>query len=246
MTENLARRIQEVGLSANEAAVYLAALKLGPTTVMQLARSSEVKRTTVYSVLESLLAYGLMRIEPKGFKKRYTAEAPEKLDVLLEGRRSSLLDLLPELSAIYNLHGGESFLRYYQGLDSIKSIYEGLIKDVLPKEDYLVISDQSRWYNLDPEFFESFTRRRGKLNINIKLLLTDTPIARDFQKRQVNYNMTVKILPKNTILSTNLVVIPRRVVIHQIVPPAFAVVVENRSIVQMHVEMFKIIWDGIN
>lgn len=235
----------DLGLTENEAKVYLAALTLGPTTILKLAQAAETKRTTVYSVVESLKMKGLITIEVKGFKKLFVAESPEKLETILENRKTLLAKTLPEFSALYNLKGGESQIKYYEGLSGIKSVYENLIRDVRPKEDYSIISHQEQWINLDPEFFLDFTKRRAKLNINIRLLVQDSPTAREHKRLEKTFNEHIKILPKDTSLNTNLVVIPKKVVIHQLTPPIMAIVIENQSVVRMHQQLFEIIWRTI-
>lgn len=242
--QNIIQTLLSLGLNENEASVYMAALNLGPATVLQIARASGVKRTTIYSTVESLKQKGLMNIELKGFKKLFVVAHPERLESILETQRNRFQQVLPELSALYNLKGGESFIKYYEGLEAVKPIYDELIKRVRPREDYCIISDQEKWYNQDPVYFEDFTKRRARLNINIRLLLIDTPMARDFQKRQKNYNMTIKLLPNGSMLSTNLVIIPQMVLIHQTIEPIWAMVIENKSIIQMHRELFKMIWDS--
>src|SRR5205823_4813454 len=115
-------------------------------------------------------------------------------------------DLLPEFSALYNLRGGESFIKYYQGLESIKSVYESLITDIKPHEDYLIVSDQSKWLKLDEVYFRKFAERRAKLPINIRMLQVDTPVAQEFKKLEKNLNYKMKFLPIGTNLITNLVI----------------------------------------
>ena len=252
MTKNTAKPnklekiLVELGLTENEARVYFAALSLGPATVLRIASAAETKRTTVYSVVESLKQKGLMAVEVRGFKKLYTAENPEKLESMLETRRERFRTALPEFAALYNLKGGESFIKYYEGLEAVKSVYEGLIRDVRSHEDYLIISDQQQWMGLDEKYFKNFVERRAKLNINIRLLLQDSESAREAKKFERNYNETIKILPPKTALTTNLVIIPRRIVIHQLIPPVMAIVVENKSVIQLHRELFEIIWNSIS
>ena len=237
--------LTDLGLSEHEALVYLASLSLGATTILKIAEAAEIKRTTVYSVVESLKHKGLMRVEIKGLKKLYTAESPEKVEGLIENRKQNFQNLLPEFSALYNLKGGESFIKYYEGLESVKNIYEGLIRDIKPHQDYSIISDQHQWVNLDKKFFLDFTERRAKLNINIRLLLVDNPTAHNFKKYEKNYNERIKFLPSSTKLITNLVVTPQRVLIHQLIPPVLGIVIENKSVVQMHQQMFEIMWNSL-
>ena len=147
---SLTNTLTTLGLTDHEAAVYLAALSLGPATILKIAGVAEIKRTTVYSVIESLKIKGLMAIHVKGFKKLFVAENPEKLKTILLTRQSLLAQTLPEFLALYNLKGTESTIKYYEGLAGVKSVYESLLTDVRPKEDYLIISHQAEWLNLDP------------------------------------------------------------------------------------------------
>lgn len=234
-----------LGLSEKEAEVYLTCLSLGPTTALKISRSAVLKRATVYTVIETLKHKGLISMEVKGFKTLLVAEDPEKLETILKSKREELKAVSPELAALYNLKGGEGKIRYYEGLESVKSVYESLLRDIKPHDNYLIIGEQSFWYKLDPQYFQDFIVRRSKLNINIRLLLSDSKIAREHKKAEKNYNERIKILPPNTNLNTNTVITPQYLVIHQLTPPIVAVVIENKSTIQTQRELFEIIWRSI-
>ncbi len=210
--------------------------------MQQLARASGVKRTTVYYVVEQLKKKGLLNIQVKGLKEFVVAETPEKLDSMLDERKRLAQSVLPELLALYNFQGSDSFIKYYEGPEAMKSVYEGLLRDALPGDDYLVLSDFDRWYKLAPDYFQGFLERRARMDLNIRVLSTDSAWAREHLKIQPRYNWKIKLLPPGTVITTNVVIIPKKVVVHQLVPPIIALVIENSSIVQYHREMFEIIW----
>ncbi len=245
MTEKLKKTLADIGLTENEAAVYLALLSLGPTTALKVARTTGIKRSTIYLTLETLKQRGLVALEMRGFKTLFVAENPEKLDAVLEERKLRLGRDLPELLSLYNLKGGESIMKFYEGFAGLKQVYESMIRDIRPHEKYLVLSHLEPVTGLDPDFFEDFFRRRSKLDIDIRLLLQDTPEARRRKQFEKNFNEHIKILPPEVSLVTNLVVIPRRVLIQQSRPPVFGVVIENKSIIEMHQQMFEIMWHSI-
>ena len=231
-----------LGLSDKEAAIYCAALSLGATTIAKIADSAAVKRTSAYSVVESLKNRGLMNIEMAGWKKLYRVSPPERLEQIVESRHDELRGMLPAFSAITSLGAGESMIKYYQGLQSVKNVYEGLIQDVRPQEEYCIISDCKKWYELDEKYFEDFSRRRAKLPINIRLLLIDNEWGRGWKRRECELKFKVKFLAPKTELSTNLVFIPKRVIIHQLNHPVFAIAIENDNIIKMFSEMFGMLW----
>ena len=62
--------LKDMGLSDNEASVYLSSLSLGPSTIQRIANNAKVKRTTVYTTIDTLKQKGLMNIEVKNKKKQ--------------------------------------------------------------------------------------------------------------------------------------------------------------------------------
>lgn len=77
------------------------------------------------------------------------------------------------------------------------------------------------------------------------MLAQDSAIAQEHKRIERTFNETIRLLPKATKLTTNLVITPKRVVIHQVIPPIFAIVIENKSIIQMHREQFEMIWNSL-
>ena len=242
--QTLLRLLQELGLSANESLLYLSALSLGPATVLQLSQASGLRRTTVYSVIEALQRRGLMVLEERGFKRLLVAENPERLQALLEVQRKTLTEALPKLSGLYNMRGADSIIKYYQGLEGIKAAYEGLLRHVRPGEDYLIIANAEDWIVLDRPFFTSFIEKRSRLSIKIRSLFQVGPFAKELKANEGRHNQHIRFLPPDTQLTTNIVIIPHHVVMHQLVPPIMAYVIENRSLVQLHRELFEIIWSA--
>ena len=238
--------LTEVGLSENEACVYLAALSRSPATILQIARAAGIKRTTVYAVIESLKQKGLISIELKGVKQRFIAEDPAKLEEVLETRKEKFKKLLPEFSVLYKLKSDEGVVKYYEGLSSIKNIYARLLSDVRRGEEYMAISNASQWKSLDEKWFGRFMEKRAKLPIRVRLLLQDSDEVRKYRTFSRNYHFDVRLLPKNTSLSTTITITPRMVVLHQIVPPVVAISIENQNIISAHRDMFEIMWNAMN
>lgn len=245
MKNKLVKTLQDIGLNEKEADVYLASMALGPSTVLKIAQTAGIKRTTVYSVLDSLKQKGLIKANIQGWKTLFEAENPEKLEMMVENMRHEVRRVMPEFASVFNLHSSGAFIRYYEGIEGVKQVYEDLLRDVRPHEDYLIMSDQSQWLGQDPVFFNQFLERRAKLDINVRALLQESDMAREYKKNERNLNWRVKILPPNIRLMTNLVIIPRRVIINQLKPPLLAMVIENDSVIQMNREMFEIIWKSI-
>ena len=239
------KSVMDWGLTENEARVYLSALSLGRTTVSSLARDSGVGRTNVYAVMESLQKKGLLSTEVRGLKKYFVPESPVALKQIIENKKQEFEELLPGLLSMYNVGEDGDTLKYYEGQKHISTVYEGLMADLRPGDDYLVISNDEEWYALDPKFFDGFIEKRARLRLNVKLLLQNTEAGRRFKQFQKNYNFEARLLPDGTDLSTTLIITPYKVVVHQLRQPILMLVLENRSVIQMHRECFNIMWKAV-
>lgn len=237
--------LHDIGLTENEAEIYLTSLSLGPTTILKISKASQIRRTTVYSIIESLKKKGLMHIEPAGFKQLYVAESPERLDAIVENKKRSLEKLLPQFNALYNLKGGESTINYYEGLAAVKNIYETILKPLKPGDDYLVISDLQKFFDMDRKYFEGFLEKRGKSSIKARLIGTDSEQARYMKQFARNMNHEIKILPPESKLSVDVMIVPNKVTIFNLEEPISAISIENKSVVELHKETFEIMWRSL-
>ena len=243
--KTLNRTLNELGLSDNQSSIYLALLGLDAASVAEIARAAGVKRTTIYPALEKLIELGLVRTEIRGFKKQFAAENPQKLELLAAQRLQKIRSSIGEFNSLYAFKKQESLIKHYRGIESVKSVYRGLLDKVEPNEDYLVVSNQQQWHSLDPEFFEDFLSKRAKLNPKIRCLLLDSPLARQHLEKQKQYNMQVKILPANLTFTANMVLVPSRFMIHHLLKPTWAIEIDNREIVKTQKQLFEVIWQTL-
>ena len=62
--------LEEIGLSKNEAKIYLTLLRLGNVTATDIIKESGVHRSNVYDVLDSLVKKGCVAYIQKGVFRR--------------------------------------------------------------------------------------------------------------------------------------------------------------------------------
>jgi hypothetical protein len=157
-----------------------------------------------------------------------------------------LTSLLPELEGIFNLKGTEGAIKYYEGLQSIRNIYDDLLRDLKPHDFCYVISNISDWYDVQgDEFIEKHISTRANLRVTTKLIFIDSPIAQKRKATERNFNEEVKILPRDSGFNVDLVVTPYKLVMFQLHQPLVAIVIENKSIIDIQKAMFEIIWNSL-
>lgn len=120
----LNKDLQQIGLTEKESNLYLATLELGEANIQQLAKKSEIKRTTAYDIIESLKKRGLISQIAKNKKILFSATNPIKLEDDLEEKRHLLKKILPELMTIANSLDKKPKVRFFEGYEGIKEVYK--------------------------------------------------------------------------------------------------------------------------
>src|SRR3989338_1739790 len=128
-------QLKHLGLSENEARVYVAMLELGPSLVVEIARKSGINRPTTYVQIESLKKKGLISTQTKGKKQFFIAESPDKLELLIdnelkniEEKKNELNNFLPELLNLFNTSGQRPHVKFYDGKEGVLALQKEFLK----------------------------------------------------------------------------------------------------------------------
>ena len=96
-----------------------------------LKHVKNIKRSLLYKVLERLVDRGLVMQESKNGKAFFVPQPPETLIQLIEKQaleiqatKEALVSNLPQLKATYNLSTERPIIRFYEGVDGLRSLYE--------------------------------------------------------------------------------------------------------------------------
>lgn len=114
--------IENLGLSDKEAAVYVALLELGASSIKPIAARAGLRRTTLYYFIDHLVELGLVEKARVGGRNRYVARPPEEMLSLQERRLEALKDALPQFSSLYNTSTQKPRISYYEGVEQMKTV----------------------------------------------------------------------------------------------------------------------------
>ncbi len=158
----LDRLLNQMGFSKNESKVYLAALESGPSSAQDLAQQAGLPRTTVYSVLEYLVARGVVGKTVKQGKTRFLADPPEKLLSIVTELRAQVEKSLPQLEAVYNKSETKPKIYFYEGKGAIRKAFDDTLA-VKPEEILMWNTDlyfNFERYGLDKHYIENRVKSR--------------------------------------------------------------------------------------
>lgn len=177
--------LKQLGLEDTEAKVYLALLELGPSTVTEITKKAQVTRTLGYHVLQKLGWQGLVNESSgSGKKKVYAAEHPQSFLRFVKNKKRSwerreedAEKILPDLVALYQTQD-KPVIRYQHGVNGVMSLFEESLQS---KTEILSILDVESWKTSDFwEWAKKYNRERNKQRIKERILLLDTPAAREW------------------------------------------------------------------
>lgn len=171
--------LEELGLTENEAKLYLLLVQEGKAKATNLATSSGMHRRVVYDTLAQLEKKGMVGRAEVGGVLTYTPSPPSSLLSFLDEKRDSAERLLPMLSRPFEASSGTS-ASVMHGKQGLKTVFE----DILAlKADFCVYYGQLQTFDVLPKFTQIFHARRQKLGIKARYMLLDTEQARQRSKK---------------------------------------------------------------
>lgn len=244
----LLTQLKNIGLSDNEAKVYLAMLELGPSPVLEIAAKSGVNRPTAYVQIESLKKMGLVSTQTKGKKQLFMAESPDQLENVLEREKRSaeekmaeLTQAMPELKTLFNLTGSHPQVRFFEGKEGVLSMLEEFLK-TKTKEAFAIspIDDVDEAF---PDLPKTLTPRRVKKGIHAKLIYTSSRgqiLKRHDQEllREAKF-----ILPEKLPFHLDLTIYEDKVSIKALKGKISGVIIEHREIAESFRGLFHLLWN---
>lgn len=111
---DLATSLEQIGLSDKEAKVYLALLSLESSTAYEIALHCDVKKPTVYLILEDLRKKGLVLKVPHARKALYAARDISEYIAERRSKLNAVQALLPRLASLGG--SGKPKIYFFTGL----------------------------------------------------------------------------------------------------------------------------------
>ncbi|MFA5871599.1 MAG: helix-turn-helix domain-containing protein [Parcubacteria group bacterium] len=175
--------LKKFGLSEKEAEVYLAALELGEATGFRIYKKTELKKPTVYYILDELQKRGLVSQTKKGKKRYFVAEDPGKIRKKIEDNPKSFDEILPELRSIFNRKATKPIIRFYEGRQGLEEVYADTLKY---KGEILAFASEQIFHSLGQEFSESYVEKRIKAGIPVRAVM---PSTENLQKNYIEKDL---------------------------------------------------------
>lgn len=249
--EKVTDYLKQFGLSELESKLYLGLLETGPTTVLEIAKHTGIKRTTAHVNIETLIEKGLVAQTKSGTRRKILAEEPEKLQYILEQRKLQMKSLETGLPGVLSLltsrvgqsgsKASEHDVKYFEGKAGIQKVYQEAFSS----------SDLRSYVNLgeaDKTFPENTTiylnAHKGKKDFRLREIIDGSPdslkkassLVKDanFDYKIANFEVSLELL--------DILIYEDKVAIINFKDRAFASIIDNKEYAKYSKEIFDYIW----
>jgi sugar-specific transcriptional regulator TrmB len=247
--QSLYNPLRELGLTDMEANAYLVSLKLGPTSITQIAQHLRIARPNVYKLIQELEKRGLAKFTgKKKYARDFVVEPPsvvleqfrqKKKEVEL--RESDLIVAMPELLAHYQQGMLPSKINIYNGKEDFKKIFFNILDE----------ADKTIWFCGSAQDFIGFIswsderrwiKKRMKKKLFINSLLFPSDDAHTLKGADAQEMREIRLLKGFAPFSTSFQLFANKVIFWQPVAP-LAIVIEDEYLVAMMKSIMQRLWE---
>ncbi len=233
--------LKEIGFNQPQIDVYLKILQLGEARASEIAQKTQIKRTTTYSILEELIKKGLLSKTLRRKVTYYVAEHPSKLKSQLEERLDRLSEITPQLEAVYNTGGSIPKIKFYEGVEGIKTVYSDTLD--LPKGSEITGFMMKEGAEMIPDYFRWYVKQRLKKKIRTKLITNSGKELDKFLKRNKQELRNSKVVDEQEFpLRSEINIYGNKVFIASFGKERFGIIIESEDIATTLKSVFKMAW----
>ncbi len=243
--KTLTEVLEKVGLTAYEAQTYRALVELGPALIVRIAEQTGLHRPTIYQALSGLQHKGLVTVSPRGKRKFYAAESPEKLRTLTLSLQDRLEKTLPDLQQLYDTRKRRPAIKFLEGKQGVKFVLDDLLHTLKRGGIYYRYSSRKAGETVERFFPPQFRTRRDAKKIQ-RFMITDT-LTRH-QRETPTMDRAYKTVPPeyhffNETNQNIIQLVYDNKVVFADLDTVTAVLIENETIAELQRKIFKTLYE---
>lgn len=237
------KELEKLGLSDKEAKVYLAALQLGPSSISEIAKTAELKRPTVYLIIDDLIKKNLINKMVKKGRVSYSSANPENILSFLEGKVFLAKHILPELNAIYPSPIDQPKIKFYQGKNGLKNIYEEAFSSganvfalVSLDKFFEIFSEDENAY-----FFSLLKNSGGRIYDLIEVSDKKKKYVSSYYRKGLS---RIKELPPKFKIDTDILIMGNKIAMISF-NNLTGLIIEDSHLAKTHKQIFRYLWKSV-
>lgn len=237
-------KLIELGLSKNEASIYLFLLKNPHVTTGPIIKETGIANSRVYESLNSLISKGLVSYVVQKDGKYFDASPPEKFIEKEEERKKKIDSIVPELKKLINEKSVKTSTSVYEGFEGFKTAFKRIIDDCPKNGTICIIGFSEQQYATESlrTFLSNMNLKSAKKKQNLKILLDQSAknsLGKDREKEKFT---EVKYMPEGYISPGAIDIFEDYVYIFLWEEKPYVFMIKNERIAESFKQYFNFLW----
>lgn len=243
--KNIENILENIGFSRKKSQVYLAILELGTASVIEIAKKSNLKRTTVYNILPELMTEGLVKKGINKGKRYFFIDDPSDVKTNFEEKVQKIDMIIPRLKQIQTIIPYKPKITFYEGPEGMKKWYRDILDSLYPGDTIYTYMGLDDFYNFVPvEFSEFWMKKRAAKKIRAKLITADSQVARKWKVEAIKNLQEIKIVNNQGIeFKSDMKIYGNKVAFISYKENFMGLVIESTEISRMQRTAFELLWN---
>lgn len=243
MDAKLQQILENLGLEAKEARIYLATLEVGGGGVLEISRKANVERVNTYYVLDRLIKQGLVYESSRGQNRAFMAISVDKLEGIMQSRLEDLQKSMPILRSIENSNEVKPKISFYEGVEGIKRVFEETLK-LKAGEEIVAIVTVEHMYETMQDWVPKYLEKRIKKGITMRVIAEDSEQARVHANNDKNELRESVLVDKDKFPFSNEINIFGDKMMIASYKDLMGVIIESREVANTQRAFFELAWLG--
>lgn len=237
----IAQTLRELGLEGKRAEVYLAALHLGSASVQEIAKKAGFQRPTTSDILDDLVGRGLLSVVTEKRTRIFSADSPKKLLSIAEDRTKQIASILPDLEALFGKSKTKPRVRFYEGIEGIKTVYEDTLT-VSDKKLRAILSAQDLFVIPGKKYMDDYVARRIDAGISLKVIRSETKEIEELWPASHQENRELHLAPSNMIFAMTMYLYDDKIALIGTQHEPFGLILQSADFFTMQSNLFETLW----
>jgi HTH-type transcriptional regulator, sugar sensing transcriptional regulator len=236
--------LQSIGFQGKRAEVYLACLELGKATAYLISRKTNIKKPTVYDLVNDLMQEGILYKTIKNKVTYYYPSDPLALVNKTKEKTKQIESIMPFLQNLYTSSSVKPFIRYFEGKEGIKEIYEDTLR-TLKKGDIIYFFMGEGMIDYLPKYAREYVDRRVEKGIVSKGIFRRRSELQEYLENNEKELRITKVLDEKKFpFSHEINIYKNKVAIATYGNEMFGMLIESKEFYLAMKAIFDLAWIG--
>jgi len=242
MNTQIMEQLKQVGLTDNEAKVYLSLLEIGQTSAGKIIKKTNLHRSVVYNMLDKLIEMKLVFELQKQKIAYYQPTDPSKILDNINNRQKIGKKLIPQLKSLIDTSLPE--INIYEGVEAYRQFWlDAMEKLPIGTTDCVAGSIGEKWAEYMGTSAEKVIATRIKRKIKWQMIVFEKTASEMELLKKYPELHEFRLIDKKSNLHGNFNILgAQSLILHSATEPMI-IEIKNKTLVKVFQNIFEILWE---